>query len=604
MSAALLWYLLAALIVLDTLRGRKKLRELPVAGTPDPAPSEDYALLLASGAAMDDAGKSAAVGLARRTGADAVVLIAQQQSAIAALGVIQIVDPDSLRQDRLARVKIPGSAVLVKREILERAQLEEGPHTTEQLRQAAAKVRRYAAGQLEHAVVPGLRAADGNPYAAWKAYRGLFGPASGALLILTFLSLVLLGLGVWLYPWAGAAALLAFHLQPALMLAGGPFQARGLLVVTALRSPLALWEALGLVAGSFDGRERSEQVRALRPVYQQLYAENRDRFFEQPRSHCPVCSRTRLRRHLRTGDLFQNKPGEFRLDRCADCEHVFQNPRLAPPGLDYYYRDFYDGLGRESAEAFFGFGVKNQEDQVAAVLKITRPRRWLDVGGGHGHLCQVAKRQLPDTRFEGLDLSDSIEEAERAGWIDKGYRGMFPSTAPALEDQFDLVSMFHYLEHTADQRAELAAAYRAVAPGGHVVIEVPNPESAYSKLFGKYWLPWFQPQHLHLIRAANLERLLREAGFEPLDSSPVRGSEKTAWLFAAVLLTHRLGPEPDVPWREPASALGRCRFYAVQAVSPLMLAAAAVADRLAAGVADSAKLANAYRVIARSTKAG
>ena len=33
----------------------------------------------------------------------------------------------------------------------------------------------------------------------------------------------------------------------------------------------------------------------------------------------------------------------FTLEQCGDCGHVFQNPRLTPEGLEFYYRDFYDG---------------------------------------------------------------------------------------------------------------------------------------------------------------------------------------------------------------------------------------------------------------------
>ncbi len=602
MTGAWLWYLLAVLLALDTLRGRKKLAAFPVAGPAAGVSDSEYALLTAEGAELDESARAAAIAFARRTGADAVGLIAPDTPASPAMGVIQITDRDAVRLDRLARIKIVGSALLVRREILVRTALQEGSRSTEQLRQAASKIRRYAAGAFEYAIVPGMHAPRGNPFSEWTAYRGLFGQAAGPILLVTVAFVALLLAGCWLFPAAGAAALIAFHLQPLMTLAGGPLRPRQLLATTLLRSPWMLWEAGRLMAGSMDRSERAAQLGALRPVYEQLYQDHHEHFFEAPLASCPVCSGKRLRRHLVTGDMFQNKPGRFRLDRCEDCGHIFQNPRLAPAGLEYYYRDFYDGLGRESAEMFFGFGVKNQRDQVETVTKICRPAHWLDVGGGHGHLCQVAKQFLPDTRFEALDVSDSIEEAERAGWIEKGHRGFFPDLAPEMENQFDLVSMFHYLEHTIDQHAELAAAYTVLAPGGHITIEVPNPDSVYSRVLGKYWLPWFQPQHLHLTRMANLERLLREAGFEPVLSAPVKSSERTTLLLAAVLLTHRLGPEPDRPWRRPSALFGRLRHYVAQAASPLLLASAAIADRLMAAARPPALIASAYRVTAKSQK--
>jgi 2-polyprenyl-3-methyl-5-hydroxy-6-metoxy-1,4-benzoquinol methylase len=42
--------------------------------------------------------------------------------------------------------------------------------------------------------------------------------------------------------------------------------------------------------------------------------------------------------------------------------------------------------------------------------------------------------------------------------------------------------MYHYLEHTADPAAELDAATALLAPGGHLMVEVPDPR-----------LPWHGP---------------------------------------------------------------------------------------------------------------
>lgn len=40
------------------------------------------------------------------------------------------------------------------------------------------------------------------------------------------------------------------------------------------------------------------------------------------------------------------------------CAHIFQNLCLSIVGLNYYYWDFYDGLGEEGFEVVFGFSVE------------------------------------------------------------------------------------------------------------------------------------------------------------------------------------------------------------------------------------------------------
>ena len=130
--------------------------------------------------------------------------------------------------------------------------------------------------------------------------------------------------------------------------------------------------------------------------------------------------------------------------------HVFQNPRLSIEGLDFYYGDFYDGVGEEGLEAVFSSGRKSYDGRVAIVDRHVEPNRWLDVGTGHGHFCLIAKGRWPGASFHGLDMTDSVEIAERRGWIETGHRGLFPEVAPGLADQYDVVSMHHYLEHTRE----------------------------------------------------------------------------------------------------------------------------------------------------------
>ncbi|KPC61605.1 hypothetical protein [Streptomyces chattanoogensis] len=105
-----------------------------------------------------------------------------------------------------------------------------------------------------------------------------------------------------------------------------------------------------------------------------------ERFLEPRREDCPWCGSVGLRVLLRTGDRFQGKPGRFVLDECRGCGHIFQNPRLTPAGLDFSYRDFYDGYGESLGDfnfrqmtACYRGRVRLCEGQGIA------PRRWLDV---------------------------------------------------------------------------------------------------------------------------------------------------------------------------------------------------------------------------------
>jgi SAM-dependent methyltransferase len=337
----------------------------------------------------------------------------------------------------------------------------------------------------------------------------------------------------------------------------------------------------------------------LRREYDALLARGLDRFFEPRRPDCPVCHSPDLSVKLRTPDLQQGKPGEFVLEECGACGHIFQNPRLSLEGLDFYYRDFYDGLGEESLEFVFGAGGESYQGRARMLEGHAEPKRWLDVGAGHGHFCLVARQVWPDTRFDGIDLSDSIEAAERRRWVDRGFRGLFPDMTDELTGQYDVISMHHYLEHTRDPFAEIEAAARVLAPGGHLLIEVPDPSSSFGRVLGRHWVPWFQPQHQHLLSIENLEWALGERGFTPIVQHRGEAHQPVDLVFAVYMLINRLAPPTDLPWRPPPTRRARVKRAVVFAAGIPFLAGALALDHLLAIGVRRGRRSNTYRVLAR-----
>lgn len=167
--------------------------------------------------------------------------------------------------------------------------------------------------------------------------------------------------------------------------------------------------------------------------------------------------------------------------------------------------------------------------------------------------------------------------------------------------RFDVVSMFHYIEHTRDPGAELDAASTVLGDDGLIRIEVTDPESRVARVMGRFWSPWAQPQHLYFLTVENLTKVLAARGFTPV--AVVRGEAHIPVdvVSGATEFVNWPHPRVNVPWRpEPTTADRAERFAALAAGAPLV-AAGMLADVAMLPRRGRFRTSNSYRLLARRT---
>ncbi|MEU7725716.1 class I SAM-dependent methyltransferase [Streptomyces sp. NPDC040724] len=603
---------LLAALASGTVRAGRRLRAIPVLPVTPPAAAgvpraAGWRLLTARGVEPDAATFLAACAHAEGEGLRVLDLLPADLAAERALGLLRLVDPARYRWDRLGEGRGAGFAVLVAEEVLARAGVDPvGPRPQPaELLALTRRLKEYAADATGLAIAPGLScgAPDEPRGPARVAELRAQGLPPGALAAAQLGGLALLaGVALRQGRWGAAAAGL-YWLQPYLALGGpgSPLRPADLARATAARPLRSLGAALRTAAAAGRDATGEDHARdtARAAAYRAELGAGVAHFLEPRRPDCPWCGSGRLAVRVRVPDLLQGKPGLFTLEQCGECGHVFQNPRLTPEGLEFYYRDFYDGRGGEGAGTVFGRLGAAYRGRAEMLLPHAEPLSWLDVGTGHGHFCNAARAVWPRTRFDGLDMGDGVREAERRGWVETGYQGQFPEFAAKLAGQYEVVSMYHYLEHTRDPLVELDAAAAVLAPGGFLTIELPDPESRMARLLGPAWLPWFQPQHQHLVPAANLREALADRGFTVLAEEHGPAHQGNDFFGAVALTATRLAPDPDRPWAPPATAGARALAHAVRLAALPAFAGAAALDALRTAAAHRTDGGNAYRMLAR-----
>jgi SAM-dependent methyltransferase len=205
----------------------------------------------------------------------------------------------------------------------------------------------------------------------------------------------------------------------------------------------------------------------------------------------------------------------FSYRECAACGHLF----LAnPPAHDDIAR-LYQG-DTEQSHVYVG-----EELFRRRVERIARPKAsfcaehiapggiWFDMGCGTAELLSVVRELGWEPR--GCEADPAHVAFARARGIDV-LRGYLSELPVELGARVRVLSALNLLEHLPDPRASLLRLTAPLAPGAHVVIEVPRHPSlsSFSNLLypGLACRHIYPPDHLHIFTEPSLERVLGAAG--------------------------------------------------------------------------------------------
>ena len=596
--------LVTAGLLLNAARLRARVRALPVLAAGS-LPSDGYRVVVAAGVELSQSAREQAAAHALRHGLQLLDLVPGVPQYDTFLDFLRRVDPGRYRADRLGQGISAGAALLVAAQTADRAEgLPDGAVDAGAVADLAVRVRPYAQADTDVVVVPELRSLV--PSLSERRLYLTEGRAPVQLAVgLPVLSYLLVAAAAGLdRGWWGLLAVVAYCAAPVLIFAGTPVRPAGLLAAGLLRVVREPYVWVATLRGPVRAERRAEAEAdrvASRAVYAQLLAEGAEGFRQPRRPDCPACGSTALTVEVRSPDLIQGKPGLFTLERCRGCRHVFQNPAVTPEGLNFYYRDFYDGYGASLLNQAFGASAASYRGRAEMLVPFTTPKNWLDVGTGHAHFCSYAQDAWPGTVFDGLDQGAEVEVAARRGWIQTGYRGSFPALGPSLAGQYDVVSMHHYLEHTVDPWRELDVAAGLLPPGGYLLIELPDPDWWLRVVLRRFWVPWLQPQHLHLLPIDNLDAAVRARGLTPVARDRAKAHQASDLMTAVLLAANTMAPDQHAPWRLEPVRWARTRRLVIWSAAVPVLPVALGLDLLIGAVWGRlpAATGNTYRLLAR-----
>jgi SAM-dependent methyltransferase len=269
---------------------------------------------------------------------------------------------------------------------------------------------------------------------------------------------------------------------------------------------------------------------------------------------------------FRKKDKFKISDEAFSVVACPRCGLLYLNPRPDREEISKFYPGSYSWKKDLEARSVLTRLLREMErryryhllkGEVAKVIRFGGKQfgKVLDVGCGTGDRLDVFRSR--GFKTFGVEISGSADYAAEAMQLDVRKGDLFEAHFP--DALFDVVTLYHVLEHTHDPSGVCKEVARLLKEDGHLVIQVPNADSWQYRLFKKRWAAFDVPRDLYYFNPKTLKALLAKAGFEVVKIDPFMNWWHPPPPEGILDPLHADGRSPD-PAGEPVGAGGDCHL--------------------------------------------
>lgn len=213
---------------------------------------------------------------------------------------------------------------------------------------------------------------------------------------------------------------------------------------------------------------------------------------------------------------------KFDIQQCQQCGFRLTNPRPDENSIGAYYKsdqyvshnDQGGGLINTAYRMVRNYTLRSK---VNLINELTgKPGRIVDVGCGTGaFLASCQKRGWSVTGMEPDPDARAVAQKKLEVEIKPNLEALTGA------DPFDIISLWHVLEHIPNLNESIEQLQYLLAEEGTLVIAVPNSDSYDAQLFKERWAAYDVPRHLHHFTPSTIEPLFNKHGFKLVKQLPM-----------------------------------------------------------------------------------
>lgn len=227
------------------------------------------------------------------------------------------------------------------------------------------------------------------------------------------------------------------------------------------------------------------------------------------------------KKHFLTVTDYSVSKEVFDLYQDEELDMLITHPK---PGLDVLGR-YYESADyishTDSKRSLFekvyhfikGIALKNKLNLINSLQP--NKGKILDIGAGTGEFLSVAQQNGWSTT--GVEPSEKAKQIA----INKGVS--FVEALAQLENQtFDVITMWHVLEHVPDLNHQIKELKRLLKPSGYLIVAVPNFNSFDAQHYGKFWAAYDVPIHFWHFSKTAIQKLFQKEQMELVKILPMK----------------------------------------------------------------------------------
>lgn len=159
----------------------------------------------------------------------------------------------------------------------------------------------------------------------------------------------------------------------------------------------------------------------------------------------------------------------------------------------------------------------NLDQKLKLIKKTTEGKSILDYGCGAGDFLQ--HMQTNGYKVTGMEPNPKAFEISQAKI---GKENVVNCELKEIKEKFDIITMWHVLEHIPNLNEILTELKKHLNPGGTLIIAVPNHLSFDANYYKEQWAAYDVPRHLWHFNPNSIKMLINNFGMNIVNISPMK----------------------------------------------------------------------------------